>query len=62
MKNFYLKILKNQTGAMDKILVTLLLVIVGVAGVVAIESWFGGKKNDLVNSSNNSITNVMNNS
>lgn len=33
--------LKNQKGAMDKIVVTLLLVIVGAAAVVGLNEWMG---------------------
>lgn len=49
------KKLKSQKGAMDKILVTLLLVIVGVASLVTLEQWFSTKRNDLITSSNNAI-------
>lgn len=57
----FLTKLKSTRGAMDKILVTLLLVVVAVASLVAIESWFSNKKDELVNTSNTSITNVTNN-
>lgn len=33
--------LKSEKGAMDKILVTLLLVIVGVGAVVGLTTWIG---------------------
>ena len=46
--------LKSEYGAMDKILVTLLLVVVAIASLVTLEQWFSGKRNDLINSSNNS--------
>lgn len=39
MLDFLKRRLKNDKGAMDKILVTLLLVIVGVAAVVGLNSW-----------------------
>ena len=39
MLDFLKRRLKNQKGAMDKILVTLLLVIVGVGAVVGLTSW-----------------------
>lgn len=39
MKKFLLRRLKNEKGAMDKILVTLLLVIVGVGAVIGLSQW-----------------------
>lgn len=39
MLNFLKRRLKNEKGAMDKILVTLLLVIVGVGAVVGLTTW-----------------------
>ena len=41
MLNFLKRRLKNEKGAMDKILVTLLLVIVGVGAVVGLSTWMG---------------------
>ena len=38
---FLKKKIKNEKGAMDKILVTLLLVIVGVGAVVGLSTWMG---------------------
>ncbi len=55
------KKIKSEKGAMDKILVTLLLVVVGIAALVSIETWFSNNKNDLLNKSNTAITNVTNN-
>lgn len=42
MLDFLKRRLKNEKGAMDKILVTLLLVIVGVGAVVGLSTWMGG--------------------
>lgn len=44
MLNFLKRRLKNQKGAMDKILVTLLLVIVGVGAVVGLSTWIDTEK------------------
>ena len=52
--------LKSQRGAMDKILVTLLFVVVGVASLVAVNSWFDGKRDMLLDESNNQVNTVMN--
>ncbi len=41
MLDFLKRRLKNEKGAMDKILVTLLLVIVGVGAVVGLSTWMG---------------------
>ncbi|MBD3830357.1 MAG: hypothetical protein IE890_07700 [Arcobacter sp.] len=58
MLNFLKRRLKNQKGAMDKILVTLLLVIVGVGAVVGLSQWANDQKNAVQNSANTAITNV----
>jgi len=59
MLNFLKRRLKSEKGAMDKILVTLLLVVVGVAAVVGLNSWMGGQKNAMMDKAENSITNAM---
>ncbi|MCP4971246.1 MAG: hypothetical protein GY932_11730 [Arcobacter sp.] len=59
MLEFLKRRLSSETGAMDKILVTLLLVIVGVAAVVGLQSWVGEKKDSLQNSANEAIKNVV---
>lgn len=43
MLQFLKRRLSSQKGAMDKILVTLLLVIVGVAAVVGLNAWITGQ-------------------
>ncbi len=44
MLQFLKRRLKNQKGAMDKILVTLLLVIVGVGAVIGLSQWATDQK------------------
>lgn len=58
MKSLFFK-LKSQRGAMDKILVSLLFVVIGVSALVLIEHWFDGKRDMLVNESNNKVNTVM---
>ena len=41
MLSFLKRRLRNEKGAMDKIIVTLLLVIVGVGAVVGLSTWLG---------------------
>ena len=60
MLEFLKRRLKSEKGAMDKILVTLLLVIVGVAAVVGLQTWMSGQKNTMQNAANNNINNAMN--
>ena len=55
MLKFLQRRLKSEKGAMDKILVTLLLVVIGVAAVVGLSSWMGTQKNNMMNTANNSI-------
>lgn len=62
MKKLLLYIFLSNKGAMDRILVALLLVIVGVVGVVAIETWFSEHKNNLKNSSSSNISTIISNS
>jgi len=39
--------LLNQRGAMDRILVTLLLIIVGVGAMVGLSSWYEAQSNNV---------------
>jgi|GEM_PF-2034234 len=55
MLDFLKRKLKSEKGAMDKILVTLLLVVIGVGLVVGLQSWIGTQKNALQDSANNAI-------
>jgi hypothetical protein len=45
---------------MDKILVTLLFVVVGVASLVLVNTWFDGKRDMLLDESNTQVNRVMN--
>lgn len=60
MFNNLFKKLKSERGAMDKILVTLLLIVVGVSSLVLVETWFSSQRNDLLDKSNSAVSNVMN--
>lgn len=44
MLDFLKRRLQNEKGAMDKILVTLLLVIVGVGAVIGLSDWANTQK------------------
>lgn len=61
MLEFLKRRLKSEKGAMDKILVTLLLVIVGVAAVVGLQNWVDGQKNSIQTSAATKINGVVNN-
>jgi hypothetical protein len=58
MLDFLKRRLKNQKGAMDKILVTLLLVIVGVGAVVGLTTWVDGEKTKVQNAATTKIESV----
>lgn len=60
MLEFLKRRIKSEKGAMDKILVTLLLVIVGVAAVVGLQSWMSDQKNTMQNSALDQINKVYN--
>ncbi len=60
MLEFLKRRLKSEKGAMDKILVTLLLVIVGVAAVVGLQTWMSGQKTAMQDSANTKIQSAMN--
>jgi len=59
MLNFLKRRLKNNKGAMDNILVTLLLVIIGVAAVVGIKSWMDGQVDTVQTGAETAITGAM---
>ena len=60
MLDFLKRRLKNQKGAMDKILVTLLLVIVGVGAVVGLTTWIETESSNVKNAASSQITTVIN--
>ncbi|MEA3289164.1 MAG: hypothetical protein U9Q04_03185 [Campylobacterota bacterium] len=55
MLDFIKRRLRSDRGAMDKILVTLLFVVIGVAAVVGLKTWMDGQKSDMLNSANTAI-------
>ena len=59
MLEFLKRRLKSDKGAMDKILVTLLLVIVGVAAVVGLQSWMTSQKDTMQTSAANAVTQAI---
>jgi len=59
MLDFLKRRLKSDKGAMDKVLVTLLLVVVGVAAVVGLNNWMGDQRDDMLTAANGSINNVL---
>ena len=60
MLDFIKRRLKSDKGAIDKILVTLLLVVIGVAGVMGLSSWMNSQKNAMTKSANGSIKSGIN--
>jgi len=58
MWSFLKRRLANEEGAMDKILVTLLLVVVGVAAVVGLSTWMGTQSDTIQTSAETQITSV----
>lgn len=55
MLNFLKRRIKSEKGAMDKILVTLLLVIVGIGAVVGLSSWMGTQSDTMKDKAASSI-------
>ena len=60
MLEFLKRRLKSEKGAMDKILVTLLLVIVGVGAVMGLNTWIQGQTTTVETSAATAITNATN--
>ena len=58
MLDFLKRILKNEKGAMDKILVTLLLVIVGVGAVVGLTTWVDSETQNVKDAASTKIQSV----
>ena len=58
MLDFLKRRLKSEKGAMDKILVTLLLVIVGVAAVVGLNTWITSESTDVQTAASTKIDSV----
>jgi multidrug resistance efflux pump len=55
MLNFLKRRIKSEKGAMDKILVTLLLVIVGIGAVVGLSTWMSGQSDAMTADANTTI-------
>lgn len=55
MLNFLKKTLKDTKGAMDKILVTLLLVVIAVGLVVGLGTWMQDEVGNVKNDAHNKI-------
>ena len=60
MLRFLKRKLKNDCGAMDKILVSLLLVIVGVGVVIGITAWLGNITEQAKNDANQTLISTTN--
>jgi len=56
MLDFLKRRLKSEKGAMDSILVTLLLIIIAVGAVVGVKTWMSDKVTDVENAAGSSIT------
>jgi len=61
MLNFLKRRLSSEKGAMDKILVTLLLVIVGIGAVVGLGDWMTTQSTTMKADANTSINAKLNN-
>ena len=59
MLDFLKRRLKSEKGAMDKILVTLLLVIIGVGAVVGLSTWMGEQSDAMQEGAGTTITNAI---
>ena len=56
MLEFLKRRLKSEKGAMDKILVTLLLIIIGVGAVVGLSTWMSDKVDTMKTTADSNIT------
>ena len=59
MLEFLKRRLRSEKGAMDKILVTLLLVVIGVAAVIGLATWMGEQSDVMMADANTSIQDVI---
>ncbi len=59
MMKFIKSLAQNTKGAMDKILVTLLLVVIGVGLVVGLNTWMTEEMDEVKNSATNKIGDVI---
>lgn len=58
MLNFLKRKLKSDKGAMDKILVTLLLVVIAMVAVGGLGSWMSNEVNTMQNKATTAINNA----
>ena len=58
MFKFLKRRFKSQKGAMNKVLVALLLVVLGVSAISGFSLWVTGESNDLKNSAGAAIDNA----
>ena len=61
MLEFLKRRLKSEKGAMDKILVTLLLVIIGIGAVVGLSTWLGEQSDAMTADANTTIQGQLEN-
>ena len=54
-KLFFRKIVRDQKGSMDKILVTLLLVIIAVGALIGFNSWAANETGNLKDTASNTV-------
>ncbi len=59
MFTFLKRKLKSQKGAMDKIIVTFLLVMMGVGGAAGLNTWMTKKVKDVKDKANTKINTVI---
>ncbi|MEA3553637.1 MAG: hypothetical protein U9R39_04425 [Campylobacterota bacterium] len=59
MLEFLKRRLKSEKGAMDKILVTLLLVVIGVAAVIGLANWMGTESDKMTTAATGSVDSVI---
>ena len=59
MFDFLKRILKNSRGAMDSILVSLLLVIIGVGVVASLSDWLSDKTTEIQQEANRSLEKII---
>ena len=61
MFNFIKRRLQSDRGAMDKILVTLLLVVVGIGAVVGLGTWLTGQSDTIKTDAATTVNALKNN-
>lgn len=54
------KIIKSQKGAMDKVLITLILVIISVSAMIGLQNWVEDQENILKSKSENLLDDAQN--